>query len=211
MVKDVCLFVSDVQSEAAGATGRPTPTTATTKPTNKRTRSNCRADEQANPERLPSGRTSEPGATGERTNKRTGATAERTNRRTLQCAAKKTRFDLQFAVTTIYIDIFRWNGNKQFKNMTACVLSRRSNHHLLGRGKCPPTLFHGVTNVRPSFLGRSNCPRFREAQMSGEGGCPRKQTSVPVKSIARSVYGFVLPNSEMLSLASQTVGIRLVW
>ena len=61
------------------------------------------------------------------------------------------------------------------------------------------------------LLGRSNCPRFREAQMSGGGGgCPRRQMSVPFKSISRSVYGFVLSNSEMLSLASQTVGIRLV-
>ena len=61
----------------------------------------------------------------------------------------------------------------------------------------------------PLFLGRSNCPRLREGQMSRGGGGGRVsegQIFVPVISMAKSVCGFVLPNSEILSLASKTVG-----
>ena len=56
-------------------------------------------------------------------------------------------------------------------------MSKYPTHLVLGRSKCPPTLFSGGANVRPSFSGREKCPtsRFREGKcpggMSG-GKCP---------------------------------------
>ena len=99
VIKIMCLcFSCSIRSEARRAIGQPTPTTATTVGTNRRTRndyrgdeqatrsdfradeqanrSDCRTDEQANPRRLPSeperllsGRTNEPEANTERTNR----------------------------------------------------------------------------------------------------------------------------------------------
>ena len=52
--------------------------------------------------------------------------------------------------------------------------------HFFSEGKCPPTLFQGGENVRPSFFrGKCPTPRLREGQISG-GKCPGSNVRLPV-------------------------------
>ena len=90
------------------AVGLPTPTTATAERTNRRTRSDCRADEQKNAERLP-----KPDEQANRTNQPNKNEAY--CRRLLQRAAKKT-FRSTFCNDNIKLDFYRTFFDEMEKN-----------------------------------------------------------------------------------------------